>query len=102
MNDMQKFFKVKMVKKESNHNNLRTNEIEGFSNKLPFVGENFILLSKGLEQGVRVVRTTSVTELEGNTFKTLNSIYIFDVLEENIEASVVENYLYNLSDPSVN
>jgi hypothetical protein len=102
MNADQKFFKLKMVRKESNHKNLRTDEIEGYCASLPLLGDNFILLSKGLEQGVRVVRTTPVTHIEENSFSTVNSVYSFDILQENVDASVVENYLYNLSDPSVN
>jgi hypothetical protein len=102
MNTDQKFFKVKMSRIESSHQNLRTDEIEGYASSLPLVGENFILLSKGLEVGVRVVRTTPVTELRDSSFKTQNSTYGFEVIEENVEASIVENYLYNLSDPSVN
>lgn len=98
----QKFFKVKMTRKESNHKNLRTDEIIGYTSSLPTTGENFILLSKGLEEGVRIVRTTPITDLEVNIFKTRNSTYSYEILEENVESNIVENYLYNLSDPSVN
>lgn len=102
MSNDQKFFKVKMTKKESNHKNLRTDEIEGYTSNLPASGENFILLSKGLEQGVRIIRTTPVTETVDDIFKTRNSTYRFEILERDVSSAIVESYLYDLSDPSVN
>lgn len=78
--------KVKLTKIESNHNNLRTNEIEGVSLDLPEVGKSFYLVGESLTEGMdaRVVTTTEIKSLEKTdneyTFKTLNSTYKLEVL----------------------
>ena len=80
--------KVKLLKLQSTHNNLRTNEIDGECIDLPEIGQSFILLGEALnpDAKVRAIRTTPVQELkkEGNvmTFKTLNSIYELFIKED--------------------
>jgi hypothetical protein len=83
-----KVYKVKLTKVESNHNNLRTNEIEGITQELPSVGKSFQLVGESLTQGMnaRIVYTTEIQFVEnmGNEymFKTLNSTYKVEVLGE--------------------
>lgn len=75
------FFKIK-----SSHGNLRTEKIEGVTQELPVVGNCFYLQGKGLEFGARFVHTTPIyfcTQLEDTfLFKTVNSTYVFDVLND--------------------
>lgn len=71
---------VKLVKINSNHKSLRTDEIEGVTEKMPEVGSSFILLAPPLESGdVRAVVTTPVETVKftGQTyeFRTKNSEY---------------------------
>jgi len=81
-----KAFKVLLTKVESNHNNLRTNEIEGLTLELPTVGKGFNMSGEPLDKAmsVRVINTTEIKEIEGSendfTFKTLNSTYKLKVL----------------------
>ncbi len=79
-------YKVKLTKVRSNHNNLRTDEILGVTEKLPTKGEDFNLLGKGLEFGTRSVRTTPVEKIEQidneYLFHTRNSTYKLEVLEK--------------------
>lgn len=67
---------------QSNHKNLRTDEVEGqVVNGLPTVGHPFILVGKSLTPGMdaRLVETTPVQSVEGEgnsfTFETQNSKY---------------------------
>lgn len=87
-----RIFKVLLTKVESNHNNLRTNEIEGATLALPEIGKGFDMSGEPLDpaMAVRVINTTEIKELEQNgdefTFKTLNSTYKLKVLgTEDIE-----------------
>lgn len=80
-----------LKKVESNHNNLRTETVEG-TFKIPVVGEDFVLYGEGLKFGTRIVRTTPVQEVtqDGNVinFKTRNStyrVYIGKEMEETNE-----------------
>lgn len=75
-------FKVKLTKIKSNHNNLRTDVIEGFCKKLPVLNEDFIMFSEGLEDpsAMRMIRTTKVLGIETSSsqemyFTTRNSSY---------------------------
>jgi hypothetical protein len=74
-------FKVILTKVESNHNNLRTNEIDGLTLSLPEKGKFFQMVAPPLESGsIRSVTTTEIKELEKTsedsyTFKTQNSTY---------------------------
>ena len=64
----------------SNHNNLRTDFMEGVVKELPKVGDTFQIVGEGLEYGMRVIHTTeikSIDQLNEDTveFKTRNSTY---------------------------
>lgn len=77
--------KVKLTRIKSNHSNLRTDEVVGIVvYGLPQVGHCFGLAAESLDpsKDIRGVLTTPVTELEGNTFKTRNSEYKFEVLND--------------------
>jgi hypothetical protein len=81
-------YHVTLKKIESNHNNLRTNEITGVCHKLPEVGGNFILLStEVLTPGtnMRRVTTSEITEVRfvenDIVFKTQNSLYSLTIIE---------------------
>lgn len=82
--------KVKLKKIESTHNNLRTNEIEGKTTHIPEVGHPFQIFGESLTEGndFRCVTTTEVKESEYKedsrifTFKTLNSLYELEILDE--------------------
>lgn len=77
--------KVKLTRIKSNHNNLRTDEVIGIAiYGLPEVGASFALAAESLDptKDIRGVFTTPVTELNGNTFKTANSEYKFEVLND--------------------
>jgi hypothetical protein len=80
-------FKVVLKRMLSNHNNLRTDVIEGMAMHLPSVGMPFILFGESLTDpaATRVVTTTPVMETKVNDsvwwFKTKNSTYELTVLE---------------------
>ena len=67
----------------SSHQRLRTKDVEGSADRLPVVGETFVLLSKPIAEGSthRVIATTPVTEIRHHTengsleFWTKNSHY---------------------------
>ena len=82
-----KTYHVVLTKVESNHNNLRTNEIEGHTLYLPDVGQGFNLVGESLTPGLshRMINTTEVKSVESigqdeYLFKTLNSTYKLKVL----------------------
>lgn len=83
-----KSYKVKLTKLQSNHNNLRTDSVEGFSLELPEVGKSFQLVGDPLTAGAlfRGVFTTEIKNVErmGNefVFHTMNSKYKLEVLGE--------------------
>ena len=71
---------VKLTRIKSNHNNLRTDEVEGYCYRLPVMNEPFVMYGPPLEYGsIRNITTTRVLEMEtlGNSinFKTRNSLY---------------------------
>ncbi len=84
--------KVKLTKLSNNHNNLRTKEVIGSADKLPVVGERFVMTSRPLDQGasVRLISTSPVTGIyhdfnlhsELYTIKTENSTYLIEVLDK--------------------
>ena len=88
-----KTYRVILTKMESNHNNLRTNEIEGDALFLPDVGKNFSVVGASLTPGLshRLIQTTEVKSVESTgenefLFKTQNSTYKLQVLStEEIE-----------------
>lgn len=86
-----KSYEVKLTKVRSNHQNLRTDVIEGACIDLPTVGKGFVLVGEGLEFGNRLVTTTPVEKVEQMEneylFHTRNSTYKLEVTNELEEAS---------------
>ena len=81
-------YKVRLTKIESNHNNLRTDTIEGCTAKLPQVREPFCMYAEPIDPdaSVRFIKTTLVAEITSPVvgefeFKTKNSTYRLTVLE---------------------
>ena len=81
-------YKVLLKKIESNHNNLRTNEVEGYTLTLPKEGTSLVLTGESLTPGMtaRLVHTTEIKEVQKTNekeflFKTQNSTYQLTVLE---------------------
>jgi hypothetical protein len=71
---------VTLKKIESNHNNLRTDEVTGITHNLPEVGERFFMYAEALEEGdVRHIYTSPIKEVREVdneiVFKTENSVY---------------------------
>lgn len=80
--------KVKLTKILSNHENLRTGQVDGFCDSLPSIGNPFVLMGEGLDFGVRLVVTSAVESIylidKNKTrnlfhFKTKNSEYSLEV-----------------------
>lgn len=79
--------KGKLIKIESNHNLLRTDEIVGSWPFFPEVGSGFVIYSEPLDKEgntVRYVRTSKVQEIEQLydkiwEFKTQNSTYRLEI-----------------------
>lgn len=69
--------KVRMTRIESNHQNLRTNAVEGYLHTELKVGNPIVVTAKPLNQSfdVRAVTTTEIERIEGNRYFTRNSIY---------------------------
>lgn len=75
-------YNVILTKIESNHSNLRTNDIVGQTLYLPKVGQSFHLVGESLTPGLthRIINTTEIKEVEKTgemtyIFKTQNSTY---------------------------
>lgn len=83
-----KIYKVRLTKVESNHNNIRTNSMEGETTELPVPGENFVIVGDPINPmaDVRCITTSEIQLVEKTdslyTFKTLNSTYQLEVLSE--------------------
>lgn len=79
-------YKVKLTKIRSNHSNLRTDTVEGETQKLPVLGEIFQMVGEGLSFGSRMIWTTEVKNIEQieniYQFNTRNSTYKLEVLED--------------------
>lgn len=73
---------VKLTKLSNNTNRLRTNEVTGTCYKLPELGQPFVMFSEGIEFGTRMVSTSIVQEINDLIFKTLNSEYRLEILED--------------------
>jgi hypothetical protein len=93
LKNVENFYKVKITKKNSNHKNLRTDEIEGFCHELPKLDCNFVMFSEGLEMGVRIIKTTAIKDINGDEFKTENSTYVIEVSEDKVSLDEVEKFL---------
>lgn len=77
--------KIKLTRIKSNHNNLRTDETTGHTHKLPDIGESLILFSEGITPNSmlpRYIHTTPILSIEGNIYKTRNSTYQIETIEE--------------------
>jgi hypothetical protein len=84
-----KYYQVRLVRLKSNHQNLRTSKIKGVTQRLPIIGEPFILFAPPLEEGnLRIIGTTEVQSIktaheEGvdvHYFTTVNSDYKVEIL----------------------
>ena len=71
-----------LTKLSDNKNNIRTNTITGEASEPPTVGQSFVVLAEPLVEGFscRLVTTSTVLEIMDNEFKTLNSVYKWEVL----------------------
>lgn len=83
-----KTYEVRLTKIKSNHQNLRTDVIEGVTQELPVLGSSFRLIGESLTPGMdaRFVHTTEIQFVEkmgnGYIFNTANSTYKLEVLNE--------------------
>lgn len=82
-------YRVKMTKIQSDHNNVRTNEVVGITSSLPKIGERFQILSEALDKSnganARYVETSPIESLKSsceNTIimKTHYSTYELEIL----------------------
>jgi len=80
-------YRVRLVKIKSNHENLRTEVVEGLTKALPAEGKRFLVIADSIDSAasVRYVHTTEVEFVEqiGDEymFHTANSSYRVKVLE---------------------
>lgn len=82
--------KVKLIKVESNHDNVRTDEMLGMSGFIPEVGYGFQIIGEALvaDYNCRVIQTTKISEVDFDketrtfTFKTKNSTYRLEILDK--------------------
>ena len=88
-------FKVKLKKIKSSHQNLRTDEIVGFTEfEKPVVGDFFFMTAEALTEpfksmpgGARMIHTTKIQEVREESeniyqFETRNSVYTVEYLKE--------------------
>lgn len=80
-------YKVKLTRIESNHTNLRTDSVEGFTLQLPIKGSGLRVVGDSLTPGMsaRVVNTSEIQSVDIKSdkefdFTTLNSSYKLEVL----------------------
>ncbi len=77
-----------LFKRESTHQNLRTNEVAGDYVFEPTVGEHFVIIGESLDptKDLRMVRTSPVTAVEKDgatiNFTTQNSKYTLTIWGE--------------------
>lgn len=82
--------KVKLIRLESDHRNLRTDEVIGECDFLPILGMNFIMTSEPLDKSsgatCRLIQTSQImlVHRDNNTidFNTQNSMYRLEILDE--------------------
>lgn len=85
--DALKMKKVQFTRIESNHQNLRTNEMLGRAPEMPEVGKELYLFGESLTNymGTRLIRTTEIKDVQLKDgvyrFTTQNSTYEMKVLE---------------------
>jgi len=98
-----KTLNVKLTKIESNHNNLRTNDMVGTTSAIPEVGHEFSIFGESLSfhGGGRVIHTTIVKESDFNEdtktfrFKTQNSTYELEVLDKDVSTEKIKQFSPN-------
>lgn len=78
--------KVKLTKKQSNHNNLRTDEMIGTLQNKPELGYGITVYGEGIVFGTRIIQTSPIQKIEVLSdgileLKTENSIYTLEFLE---------------------
>lgn len=84
---------IVLKKIESNHDNLRTDEVTGFTVEMPKIGHSFTMFAKSLDgdsSAYRHIRTSEVISAvesgDETVFRTHNSIYSIKVIGgENVE-----------------
>jgi len=110
------FYLIKFKKIKSNHTNLRVteendNSVLGYAPYLPREKVSFLMFAKGIEGGVRVIKTTAIKCLKVPTentprlysLETENSEYEILVLDK-VDSSLVEEFIENsfaLNDPAI-
>lgn len=110
------FYLIKFKKIKSNHLNLRVSEendnsVIGYAPYLPKEKVSFLMFAKGLEGGVRIIKTSAIKALSSPTEKsprlysieTENSEYEVLVLDR-VESSLVEEFIENslaMNDPAI-
>lgn len=77
--------KAILTKIKSNHNNVRTNVIEGKIYRLPKIGESLIFTANPLKEGeIRIIITTPVESIKQTdlvyNLETDNSEYILKIV----------------------
>lgn len=91
-------YEVRLEKIRSNHDNLRTDFVEGFTSTLPTIGNVFTMASKGLEFGMRLIQTSPILSVERIkdefVFQTVNSLYKLEILnykdyDDNIDLALL-------------
>lgn len=84
-------YNVKLIKITSTHNNVRTNEIVGWCNELPYEGKTFTMYAPPLENmsaDYRIIGTSHI--------KSLHSIQIFEDSGNFYREFTTENSVYRL------
>jgi hypothetical protein len=74
--------KVRLTLIESQHMPLRTPSVEGETEKLPVVGERFVMEAPPLTEGAfkRLISTSPVSAVDEAGFRTENSVYRLELL----------------------
>lgn len=87
-------FKVKLIKLNSSHNNLRTPEIVGVCEELPIVGSMFSMtgdpLELDIEEGIRFILTTPIII---SNYDEVNKQYIFSTANSHYKLEVIEEII---------
>ncbi len=80
-------YRVRLTRLASNNANLRTPSMDGVTAAMPEVGHGFRLIGKSLTEGgsFRMIHTSKVIEVSGETFKTENSEYRLELLTDEEE-----------------
>lgn len=71
-------------KRQSAHENLRTDSVAGYFNRYPEIGQHFTIIGFALDpdKNIRVVTTSAVKNVTGEHFETQNSMYRLEVLDD--------------------